>query len=60
MSRQKLRPLPFAAFQILLALVGEDLHGYGIMRRVAEQTQASMRLGPQTLYGSIKSLLEES
>lgn len=60
MPKRKLDPLPSAAFQILLALAGEDLHGYGIMRQVAEQTGGRMRLGPGTLYGSIQSLLEEN
>ena len=59
MPKQKLIPLPSAAFQILLALVGEDLHGYGIMRNVAQQTDGRMRLGPGTLYSSIRALLEE-
>ena len=59
MAKKKLSPLPAAAFQILLALVGEDLHGYAIMRTVAEQTGGRMRLGPGTLYGSIRVLLEE-
>lgn len=58
MPKQKLNPLPSAAFQILLALAGEDLHGYGIMRQVAEQTSGRMRLGPGTLYSSIQTLLE--
>jgi DNA-binding PadR family transcriptional regulator len=59
MPKRKLDPLPAAAFQILLALADEDLHGYGIMRQVAEQTGDRLRLGPGTLYGSIQSLLEE-
>ena len=59
MPKEKLSPLPAAAFQILLALVGDDLHGYAIMRAVAEQTSGRMRLGPGTLYGSIRVLLEE-
>ena len=59
MPKQKLSPLPAAAFQILLALAGEDLHGYGIMRNVAEQTAGRKRLGPGTLYSSIRALLEE-
>lgn len=58
MPKRKLDPLPSAAFQILLALAGEDLHGYGIMRQVAEQTEGRMRLGPGTLYSSIQTLLE--
>jgi DNA-binding PadR family transcriptional regulator len=59
MPKRKLDPLPSAAFQILLALAGEDLHGYGIMRQVADQTGGRMRLGPGTLYSSIQALLEE-
>ena len=60
MPKRKLDPLPSAAFQILLSLADEDLHGYGIMRRVADQTDGRMRLGPGTLYSSIQSLLEEN
>ena len=59
MPKRKLDPLPSAAFQILLSLAEEDLHGYGIMRQIAEQTGDRMRLGPGTLYSSIQSLLEE-
>jgi len=59
MPKRKLDPLPSAAFQILLSLAEDDLHGYGIMRQVAEQTGDRMRLGPGTLYSSIQSLLEE-
>ena len=58
MPKRKLDPLPSAAFQILLSLADESLHGYGIMRQVAEQTDGRMRLGPGTLYSSIQALLE--
>ena len=58
MPKRKLDPLPSAAFQILLSLADQDLHGYAIMRQVAEQTAGGMRLGPGTLYSSIQSLLE--
>jgi DNA-binding PadR family transcriptional regulator len=60
MPKRKLDPLPSAAFQILLSLASEDLHGYAIMRQVAEQTGGRMRLGPGTLYSSIQTLLEEN
>jgi DNA-binding PadR family transcriptional regulator len=59
MPKRKLDPLPLTAFQILLALAGDDLHGYGIMRQVEEQTNGRVRLGPGTLYSSIQTLLEE-
>jgi DNA-binding PadR family transcriptional regulator len=58
MPRQKLNPLPAAAFHILVSLADEDLHGYEIMRRVEEQTGGRTRLGPGTLYSSIQALLE--
>jgi DNA-binding PadR family transcriptional regulator len=59
MPKRKLDPLPSAAFQILLSLADGDLHGYGIMRQVEEQTNGRMRLGPGTLYSSIQAILEE-
>lgn len=59
MPKRKLDPLPAAAFHILLSLSEGNLHGYGIMRRVEEQTCGRMRLGPGTLYSSIQALLEE-
>jgi DNA-binding PadR family transcriptional regulator len=58
MPKKSLDPLPSAAFQILLALVEGDLHGYGIMRAVQDQTLGEVRLGPGTLYSSLQSLLE--
>jgi DNA-binding PadR family transcriptional regulator len=58
MPKRKLDPLPSAAFQILLSLADDDLHGYGIMRQVEEQTDGRTRLGPGTLYSSMQTLLE--
>jgi DNA-binding PadR family transcriptional regulator len=58
MPKQKLNPLPSAAFQILMSLADEDLHGYEIMRRVEEQTGGRTRIGPGTLYSSIQALLD--
>ncbi len=51
-------PLAPATFQILLALVGGERHGYAIMQEVAERTEGAVRLGPGTLYGALKRLLE--
>ena len=59
MPKRKLDPLPAAAFQILLSLAVEELHGYGIMRQVEEQSGGQIRLGPGTLYSSIQAMLEE-
>ena len=49
-------PLPPAALHILLALAGEDLHGYGIMQEVARQSADRYRLGPGTLYDNLQRL----
>ena len=54
---EKLLPLTPSVFHILLALSDGDLHGYGIMQEVAEHTGGQIRLGPGTLYGAIKRLL---
>ncbi len=54
-----LLPLTPAVLNILLALADEERHGYGIMKEVEHRTSGEMRLGPGTLYGSIKRLLEQ-
>ena len=50
-------PLPPATFHILFALADEELHGYAIMKAVAAHSEDTVRLGPGTLYGSLKRLL---
>ena len=52
-------PLTPAMFHILLALADRDRHGYEIMREVAERTEGKVRVGPGTLYGSIKRMLND-
>ncbi len=54
-----LLPLTPAMLNILLALADEERHGYGIMREVEERTGGQTRLGPGTLYGSIKRMLAD-
>jgi DNA-binding PadR family transcriptional regulator len=53
------RPLTPAMFHILLALAGGERHGYAIMREVDALTGGALRLGPGSLYGSIKRMLAE-
>src|ERR1700674_2058392 len=53
----ELLPLPPPVFHILLALAGEERHGYGIMRDVARQSSGPLQLGPGTLYGCLKRML---
>src|SRR5580658_1379742 len=51
-------PLKPQWFHILLALAGEEQHGYGIMQEVLERTMGKVRLWPATLYGSLKRMIE--
>ena len=51
-------PLTPAVFHILLALADQERHGYGIKQEVERQTDGAVRLGPGTLYGSIKRMLK--
>ncbi len=58
-------PLSPAILHILLAVAGEERHGYGIMQEVARQSDGQYRLGPGTLYDNLQKLvnhgmLEES
>jgi len=55
----KFLPLSPAALHILLALAGEDRHGYGIMQEVARQSDARYKLGPGTLYDNLEKLLNQ-
>jgi DNA-binding PadR family transcriptional regulator len=50
-------PLTPAIAHILLAVADEDRHGYAIMQEVARLTDGATRMGPGTLYGTIKRLL---
>src|SRR3954447_19781058 len=54
-----LLPLTPAAFHILLALSGGERHGYAIMREIEASTQGQLRVGPGTLYRSIKQMLAQ-
>ena len=49
-----------AALHILLALAGEDMHGYGIMQEVARQSEGAYKLGPGTLYDNLQRLMDQS
>lgn len=62
---ESLLPLTLAAFHILLALIGGERHGYGIMQETARSSAGKLNLGPGTLYRSIRrlesdGLIEES
>lgn len=48
-----------SAFLILLALADEPRHGLGIVEEVERRTRGQVKLGPGTLYGTVKKLREE-
>src|ERR1700684_4714189 len=52
-------PLTPAMFHVLLALAGEDLHGYAILKDVEQRTAGEVKLSTGTLYGIIKRLLND-
>lgn len=54
---EKQLPLSTAVFHIMLSLADGERHGYGIMQEVIERTNGRMHLGPGTLYGAIKRLI---
>jgi len=53
-----LAPLSAPVFQILLALVDDDLHGYAIIQDIAARTGGEVRLTASTLYAAVKRLLD--
>ena len=53
-----LLPLSPATLHILLALAGEDRHGYGIIKEVARQSEGHYKLGPGTLYDNLQKLID--
>jgi DNA-binding PadR family transcriptional regulator len=55
---QSFLPLTPAVFNILLALADGEKHGYAIMLEVEQNTGGAVKMGPGTLYGSIKRMLE--
>ena len=49
-------PLTPAIAHILLALADQDRHGYAIMQEIERITDGAVRMGPGTLYGTIKRM----
>ncbi|GMQ85046.1 MAG: PadR family transcriptional regulator [Acidimicrobiia bacterium] len=52
-----LLPLPPAQLHILLALADGERHGYAVMSEVERMTDGEVSMGPGTLYGAIKRML---
>lgn len=51
-----LRPIEF---HILLALAGEDRHGYAILQEVTRLTDGDLQLEPGTLYRALHRMLAD-
>ena len=51
-------PLKPVDLELLLALAGEDRHGYGLVQQISEHTNGLIVLDPGNLYRVIKRLLE--
>lgn len=57
-TTNSIHPLTPAVFHILLALSSGERHGYGIMKQVEADSQGKVAMGPGTLYGSLKRMLD--
>ena len=51
-----LRPVEF---HILLALAGDELHGYAILQEVARLTEGDLEMEPGTLYRALHRMLRD-
>ena len=58
-SVEALLPLPPATFHILMAVAGEERHGYAIIQDVEASTDGELRLSAGTLYRSIARMVEQ-
>jgi DNA-binding PadR family transcriptional regulator len=52
------KPLTAPVFYILLSLSIRDRHGYDILKDVDASSEGQIRLGPGTLYTTLKRLLD--
>jgi DNA-binding PadR family transcriptional regulator len=51
-------PLALARFHTLAALSGGELHGYAIMQIVEVSSGGLVKMGPASLYGTLKKLVD--
>lgn len=52
-------PLAAAKFHVLAALSAGELHGYAIMQAVESSSDGLVKIGPASLYGTLKRLVDE-
>ena len=58
-SEMATKPLKPAAFHILLALAGQDAHGYGVMQTVREQSGGRVPIQTGSFYRHLTGLIED-
>ena len=56
---QNFLPLKPVDLELLLALAGEERHGYGLVQAIADHTNGLIVLDPGNLYRVIKRLLAD-
>ncbi len=54
---RELLPLNPKTFHVLLALAGDERHGYAIAKAIEAETEGMIRLTPGTLYPLIRQML---
>lgn len=54
-----LLPLPQAQFHVLVTLTEGERHGYAIMQAVERTSDGIVRMGPASLYGTLKRLVDQ-
>lgn len=52
-------PLPQAQFHVLVALTAGERHGYALMQSIEASSEGTVRMGPATLYGTLKRLVND-
>jgi DNA-binding PadR family transcriptional regulator len=52
-------PLPQAQFHVLVALSDGERHGYAVMQAVERSSGGVVRMGPATLYGTLRKLVDQ-
>ena len=60
LDTQRFLPLTPITFHVLLSLVDQPRHGYGIKREVEDRTSGAIRLGAGTLYEGIQRMEQKT
>lgn len=55
---QRFLPLKPTDYQILFVLYRHELHGYAMVKSIAERTEGRIRLEPSNLYRRIRRLMQ--